>query len=70
MAGEAAQILREAGAQVVSPGDSAALADAIQTLATDPQRRAEMGRQGRCYVQKHFDRCTLARQYRNLIGSA
>jgi len=70
VAGEAAQILREAGAQVVRPGDSVALADAIQTLAADPQRRAEMGRQGRCYVEKHFDRRTLARQYRNLIGSS
>ena len=70
VAGEAAQILREAGAQVAPPGDSPALADAIQTLAADPQRRAEMGRQGRCYVEKSFDRRTLARQYRNLIGSS
>ena len=69
VAGEAAQILREAGAQVVPPGHSAALADAVQTLAADPQRRAEMGRQGRCYVEKHFDRRTLARQYRELIAS-
>ena len=70
VAGEAAQILREAGAQVVRPGDNAALADAIQTLAADPQRRAEMGRQGRSYVEKYFDRRTLARQYRKLIASS
>jgi glycosyltransferase involved in cell wall biosynthesis len=70
VAGEAAQILREAGAQVVPPGHSAALADAVQTLAADPQRRADMGRQGRCYVEKYFDRRTLARQYRKFIGSS
>ena len=42
---------------------------AIRTLAADPQRRQEMGRQGRCYVEKYFDRETLARQYRKLLDS-
>jgi hypothetical protein len=69
VAGEAAQILREAGAQVVPPADSEALADAIRTLAADPQRRKAMGRQGRCYVEKYFDRGTLARLYRKLLDS-
>ena len=69
VAGEAAQILREAGAQVVPPGDGAALACAIGALAGDPVRRAAMGRQGRCYVEKYFDRDTLARQYRKLLDS-
>jgi glycosyltransferase involved in cell wall biosynthesis len=70
VAGEAAQILREAGAQVAPPEDSTALAAAIEALAADPPRRAVMGRQGRCYVEKHFDRDTLARQYRKLLGSS
>ena len=69
VAGEAAQILREAGAWVVPPADSAALADAIRALAADPQRRQAMGRQGRCYVEKYFDRETLARQYRKLLDA-
>jgi glycosyltransferase involved in cell wall biosynthesis len=69
LAGEAAQILREAGALVVAPADSDALADAIKTLAADPQRRQAMGRQGRYYVEKYFDRETLARQYRILLDS-
>jgi glycosyltransferase involved in cell wall biosynthesis len=68
MTGEAAQILREAGAQVVPPEDSTALAGAIGALAADPARRAAMGRQGRCYVEKYFERDTLARQYRKLLG--
>ena len=70
LAGEAAQILREAGAQVVPPEDSEALADAIRELASDPQRRLEMGRQGRCYVEKYFDREMLAQQYRKLLESS
>jgi len=67
LAGEAAQILREAGALIVPPADSGALASAIRTLAADPQRRQAMGSQGRCYVEKYFDRETLARQYRKLL---
>jgi len=69
LAGEAAQILREAGAFVVPPADSGALAGAIKMLAADPQRRQAMGRHGRCYVEKYFDRETLARQYRKLLDS-
>jgi glycosyltransferase involved in cell wall biosynthesis len=69
VAGEAAQILREAGARVVPPADSKALAAVIRTLAADPARRQAMGRQGRCYVEKHFDRVVLAREYRKLIDA-
>ena len=69
VAGEAAQILREAGAWVVPPADSEALAAAIRALAADPQRRRAMGRQGRCYVERHFDRDTLARLYRKLLDA-
>ncbi len=69
LAGEAAQILREAGAWVVPPADSEALAAAIRTLAADPQRRQAMGRQGRCYVEKYFDRGMLARLYRKLLDA-
>ena len=67
--GEAAQILREAGACVVPPGDSAALAGAVRALAADPARRQAMGRQGRCYVEKYFDRAALAALYRKLLDS-
>jgi len=67
--GEAAQILCEAGAVVVPPEDSAALADAIRTLAADPYRRRAMGRQGRTYVEQYFDRVALARQYRKILDA-
>jgi glycosyltransferase involved in cell wall biosynthesis len=65
--GEAAQILNEAGAVVVPPEDSEALAAAIVALAADPARRAAMGRHGRAYVARFFDRAELAREYRKLL---
>ncbi len=68
VAGEAAQLLREAGAVVVPPEDSEALADAISVLAADPARRDAMGRRGRAYVERFFDRSELAAEYRKIIG--
>jgi hypothetical protein len=69
VAGEAAQILREAGAVVVPPGDHAALAAAISALAADPRRRGAMAGQGRAYVERFFDRGDLARQYRKILDN-
>jgi glycosyltransferase involved in cell wall biosynthesis len=65
--GEAAQLLAEAGAIVVPPDDSAALAEAVRSLAADPARRAAMRRQGRAYVEQFFDRAALAREYRKIL---
>jgi glycosyltransferase involved in cell wall biosynthesis len=70
VAGEPAQILREAGAVVVPPEDSEALAGAVGSLADDPPRRAAMGSRGRAYVERFFDRAELARQYRKILESA
>jgi glycosyltransferase involved in cell wall biosynthesis len=70
VAGEAAQILREAGAIVVAPGDSAALAAAVAELAADPQRRVAVAARGRAYVERFFDRAELARQYRKILEAA
>jgi glycosyltransferase involved in cell wall biosynthesis len=69
VAGEAAQILRDAGAVVVPPEDSAALAGAIRALAADPERRRAMGRLGRAHVERSFDRVALAREYRTLLAA-
>ena len=68
--GEPAQILREGGAVVVEPEDTAAIAAAIRELAADPQRREAMGRHARRYVEEHFDRRELARRYRDLLLAA
>jgi hypothetical protein len=65
--GEAARILAEAGAVVVPPEDSGSLAAAIAALAADPQLRAEIGRVGRAFAERHYDRSALARQYRKIL---
>ncbi|WP_163551914.1 glycosyltransferase family 4 protein [Candidatus Frankia alpina] len=65
--GEAARILTAAGQVVVPPQDPEALAAAVAQLATDPDRRARMGRTGRAHVERHFDRDELARHYRRLL---
>lgn len=68
VAGEAAAILREAGAVIVPPEDPEALAVAIADLAADPDRRRLMAKQGRAYVEAHFDRRELAASYRAILG--
>ena len=65
--GEAARILQAAGQTVVPPEDPAALAQAVARLAADPDRRARMARVGRAYVERHFDRDALARDYQELL---
>jgi len=67
VAGEAAEILKAAGALVVDPEDSAAIAGAIGDLSRDPNRRRAMGSRGRAFVEQHFDRQALARRYRALL---
>jgi glycosyltransferase involved in cell wall biosynthesis len=63
LAGEAADIVRQAGNIVVAPGDAAAIAREIRTLIEDSARVAAMKREGRAYVVEHFDRRKLARRY-------
>jgi glycosyltransferase involved in cell wall biosynthesis len=65
--GEAAQILAEAGAVVVPPEDSGSLAAAIDALAADPQLRTEIGRVGRVFAERYYDRAALAREYRKIL---
>jgi glycosyltransferase involved in cell wall biosynthesis len=65
--GEAAQILAEAGAVVVPPEDSDSLAAAIAELAASPALRASIGREGRAFVERSYDRAALAREYRKIL---
>jgi hypothetical protein len=68
--GETAQLLAAAGAAVVKPEDSAALAAAVAALAADPELRDAMGRAGREYVRRGYDRAALAREYRKILDLA
>lgn len=65
--GEAAEILRAAGAMVVEPEDVEAMAQSVLELARDPERRKAMGEQGRRYVEEHFDRRRQAGRYRDVL---
>ncbi len=65
--GEPGRILAEAGAVVVEPEQPAELAEALRALATDPDRRRDMGSAGRRYVAEHFDRNELAARYLDLL---
>ena len=66
--GEPADILREAGAIVVNPEDSVAMAEEIGALASDSHRREQMGNDARQYVSNNFDRKVLARYYRQVLS--
>jgi glycosyltransferase involved in cell wall biosynthesis len=68
--GEAAQLLAEAGAVVVPPEDSVALAAQVAVLAGDHELRAAMGRAGRVYVERGYDRAALAREYHKILDLA
>jgi glycosyltransferase involved in cell wall biosynthesis len=66
--GEAADILeRSGGAMVVKPEDAKALAPALRALADNPQKRGELGRQGRRFVVDNYSRRALARRYLQII---
>jgi colanic acid biosynthesis glycosyl transferase WcaI len=56
VAGEASEVVREAGAGVVcQPGDPASLADAVRRLAdTSPHECEEMGRKGKKFYEERF----------------
>ena len=47
---------------LVPPQAPEALADALESLATDPAKRARMGQAGRARVEGHFSMARLARQ--------
>jgi glycosyltransferase involved in cell wall biosynthesis len=51
----------------VPPGNSAALAQAICSLAGAPERCAAMGKNGRLYLENHFDRAVLAGKLESLF---
>jgi glycosyltransferase involved in cell wall biosynthesis len=68
VAGEAADVVRSAGCGVLTePGDAAALREAVEALAADPDRAREMGIRGREHAVKHFNRRAITAQLRDLL---
>jgi glycosyltransferase involved in cell wall biosynthesis len=66
--GEARQIVEASGGGIYAPPeDVTAMADAIDALRRDPARAASMGRAGREYVVREFDREHLAGAYLDVL---
>ena len=68
------ELLEATGAGVLfPPEDPGALADAIQEMLSDPDRRRELGRRGSERVRKEFSAETMARRtlqvYRKFVNS-
>jgi glycosyltransferase involved in cell wall biosynthesis len=51
----------------VPPGDPKSLAEAVRYLAGNSEEREAMSKQGRSYVEKHFNRADQSRQFTNLL---
>lgn len=52
----------------VPPEDPRALADAVQTLLDQKDKLAQMGRNGRAYLEQHFTRRIQTDQYHKLLN--
>lgn len=52
----------------VAPENDAAMADAVRTLCASPDLCAAMGRSGRAYVERHFNRAEHAREFAQLLA--
>jgi glycosyltransferase involved in cell wall biosynthesis len=60
------KVVEAAGCGIfVQPGDSSALAHAVQALAADQARSRQMGLAGRRYLEEHFSRSAVAEK---LVG--
>lgn len=69
--GEAARILESSGAAVVvAQEDLAALETTVRNLCDNEVLRQQMGRSGREFVIRHFDRRMLARHYEEVLAVA
>lgn len=65
---ETAEVIHEAACGLcIEPEDPQALAAAIWELYRDKARAEEMGRCGRLYVEEHYTRVSVARQYNALF---
>jgi glycosyltransferase involved in cell wall biosynthesis len=68
--GQARQIVEEAGAGIFAePEDTSALVNAIQILASDPEKRRQMGASGRQYIVDRMSREKTARDYVKVLES-
>ena len=66
--GQARQIVDDARAGVViEPENSGQLAEAILSLATDPERGRQLGKNGRVYIEANYSRSQTAEAYLKVL---
>lgn len=71
IAGVIREVIEQAGAGIpVTPGDPDELAQAILSLAQEPQRGKTMGLSGRQYLQNHFNRPILTEKLACIFENA
>lgn len=61
--GEVERFVRESGGGLHAESDPESVAAAVETLLRDEQHRAQVGRAGREYVEKHYDRRAIGRKF-------
>jgi glycosyltransferase involved in cell wall biosynthesis len=62
------QVVEAAEAGIsVTPGDGAAIGQAIRRLADDPEAAKDMGRKGQVYVEAHFERRLMAEKMEEVL---
>jgi len=63
-------VVEQAGCGVFAkPGDPAALAEAVKTLAADPAKSRSMGLAGRKYLEENFSRTVIAEKIMDILNS-
>ena len=68
VSGDAAEVLAASGAaEIVKPGDGAALAAALVRLADDPARRAALAAAGPAFIQERYSRRAIGERLVRLI---
>jgi lipopolysaccharide/colanic/teichoic acid biosynthesis glycosyltransferase/glycosyltransferase involved in cell wall biosynthesis len=69
--GDAAEVIETSGAGVVvAPGDGVALADALVSLARDPQRRARLAAAGPPFIENAYSRRRIGERLTALLEEA
>jgi len=62
------QVVENAQAGIfVPPGNAGSLARAILALSNDPEKACQMGKNGRKYIEMHFNRYTIADKFKLLV---
>jgi len=68
--GEAAEVVKRAGAGIcIPPEDAAALAESVLTLKKAPQLRQMYGRQGRAFIERELTREQTAKSYLAVLNT-